>query len=355
MSSLNELKNELVLQKSIIESKGGKVNVANTNPSPTEITAGINNLVVPNLSLATAKESDVLEGKTFYALDDSLKTGTFNGVDFNNLIDVFSEFLDNREPYDFYVPTGMKRIANYFMREITRTVTIHLNSDLEEIGSYSFMCENGNITIANLAEMEHLTSIGASALMDCAGIDLANIPSCVTKLSSQAFSNVISTSDKIVIPANVISYGSNVFTHGMTKYLCSDFDMSAFPLESTPSGLVSNIVFDCDLTFPTTLKEVGTNFNYRGSFNHITVPANITSIGMGAFGFTVLDSPETYKLKYIRFLGETPPTFGSLWLADYFLKDSFAIYVPDNSVEAYNESTKNTLKKYIKPMSEMST
>ena len=41
MTALEELKQELINQKNAIESKGGTVIVANTYPSPAEITAGI--------------------------------------------------------------------------------------------------------------------------------------------------------------------------------------------------------------------------------------------------------------------------------------------------------------------------
>jgi len=66
MSSLEALKQELLTQRSLIESKGGTVEVAHTNPSPSEITAGINTIQAPNMTLATATEENVLEGKTFY-------------------------------------------------------------------------------------------------------------------------------------------------------------------------------------------------------------------------------------------------------------------------------------------------
>ena len=41
MSNIEMLKQELLLQKSIIEQKHGKILVKNNNPSPSEITEGI--------------------------------------------------------------------------------------------------------------------------------------------------------------------------------------------------------------------------------------------------------------------------------------------------------------------------
>ena len=71
MESIDLLKQEILNQKKEIENKGGVVNVANLNPSPAEITAGIKTIEMPNFSSATATEDDVANGKTFYAGDSS--------------------------------------------------------------------------------------------------------------------------------------------------------------------------------------------------------------------------------------------------------------------------------------------
>ena len=75
MNSIDIIKQELINQKTLLEQKGFTVNVANTNPSPTEITEAINNIEV-NLTLANATVDDVALGKTFYAQSGELKTGT---------------------------------------------------------------------------------------------------------------------------------------------------------------------------------------------------------------------------------------------------------------------------------------
>ena len=76
MSNIEILKNELISQKQAIEEKGGNVIVKNLNPSPSEITEGIKSISSVDLSLADATESDVKKGKTFYAMDTTLKVGT---------------------------------------------------------------------------------------------------------------------------------------------------------------------------------------------------------------------------------------------------------------------------------------
>ena len=76
MENLEVLKLELLSQKTEIENKGGVVSVANNNPSPSEITAGIKTIVMPDLSSANATVEDVVNGKTFYAGDREIKVGT---------------------------------------------------------------------------------------------------------------------------------------------------------------------------------------------------------------------------------------------------------------------------------------
>jgi len=76
MENLDALKLELISQKVAIENKGGVVSVANSNPSPSEITLGIKSIAVPDFTSANATVDDVVDGKTFYAGNGNLKVGT---------------------------------------------------------------------------------------------------------------------------------------------------------------------------------------------------------------------------------------------------------------------------------------
>ena len=75
MESLERLKVELLSQQLAIEEKGGKVVVANSNPSPSEITDGIRSIEMPDLSASTATPQDVLAGKTFFSGNGVIKVG----------------------------------------------------------------------------------------------------------------------------------------------------------------------------------------------------------------------------------------------------------------------------------------
>lgn len=62
MTALEELKQELINQKNAIEDKGGTVIVANTYPSPAEITAGIK--TIPTTSTSSSGPSVTVDSTT---------------------------------------------------------------------------------------------------------------------------------------------------------------------------------------------------------------------------------------------------------------------------------------------------
>ncbi len=82
MSSLEIIKQELIKQKALLESKGFSVPIANRNPTPTEISNALSNINL-KFSETTATEQDVRAGKTFISQTQGIRTGTLNtdGVD----------------------------------------------------------------------------------------------------------------------------------------------------------------------------------------------------------------------------------------------------------------------------------
>lgn len=116
MSNLESLKQELITQKAEIESKGGSVSVANTNPSPSEITAGIKTIAVANLTDASATIEDVASGKTFYSGDNVLKTGIKEFADFT-LADAKTE--DVATGKTFYAGNGFLKTGTKVIPDVT--------------------------------------------------------------------------------------------------------------------------------------------------------------------------------------------------------------------------------------------
>lgn len=114
MDSLEILKQELLSQKDEIVSKGGTVTVASVNPSPSEITAGIKTIIVPDLTGATATVEDVILGKTFYSGNGTIKTGTKEIPDLT-IADALEEDVELGKTFyagDNIIKTGTKVVPD---------------------------------------------------------------------------------------------------------------------------------------------------------------------------------------------------------------------------------------------------
>ncbi len=167
MNSLEIIKQELINQKNILEQRGIVVNTINLNPSPSEITQSLED--ISDFLLATAKEEDVRAGKTFYAQNNQLKTGTYDlsVVDTlnNKIIQLLSctedteiilpDTLTEVRPYAFFsnyttgkfykhdmvIPDSVKRVNNYGFYYSNLTGKLEIPKDCL-VGSNSFSYSN---------------------------------------------------------------------------------------------------------------------------------------------------------------------------------------------------------------------
>lgn len=356
MTSIEQLKQELLTQKSAIETKGGVVNVANANPSPAEITAGINSISIPNFSTATATEEDVVKGKTFYATNNTLKTGTLEAFTATELEILFnnSSATPIATKLNYYVPQNTTKIRDYFMCQSQSTLDIYFNNELQEIGDHAFQ-DCPNIRFKNFTEATNLHTIGERGLQGDTSIDLTNIPSCITNLKSYAFADVLTKGKSLIIPANVTEYGNFTFGVSITnkRIFCDNVDFSHFTNSTLGNGLLCGVICDCDFTTPSTITTVSQYFNYLGSFNNITITANVTQLSPYCFGTKTAEPAETNKLSTVTFLSETPPTCGMQPFGDRSSRAKSKFYVPDQSVEAYKtKANLSYYSAYFYPMSQ---
>ena len=148
-----------------------------------------------------------------------------------------------------------------------------------------------------------VTNIGDNAFRYCDALTSIEIPNSVTSIGNYAFYYCTSLTS-IEIPNSVTSIGYQAF--------------------SSCSGLTS-------IEIPNSVTSIGESafLNCR-NLSSITIPNSVTNIGDYAFMFCS-------GLTSITFKGSTPPDFGNGIFV--FVNNSFSVYVPANSVEAY----KNTL------------
>lgn len=357
MESLEELKQELKQQKTAIENKGGTVATAHTNPSPSEITTGINSIPVPNLAVATATSADVINGKTFYAGDSKLKYGSlFNNSNVDELMDLIFQTNTMGDEHSFYfeIPAGQSTVKPYLFNEFTRPLTVTLPNNLEEIGERAFYnCTN--LTLNNFYEQTQLTKIGEYAFNECHILDLSILPSCIEVIDGFGLRSAEKECDKIVLPASLVTLDEGAFMTTIERnydYL----DLNGYSPKVLMNSVFQRALFDCDFVIPDTVERILQMFNYRGRFNHIIIPASVTEIQLHAFDVMSSDTVSKYVPEYIEFKGETPPELGYQVFNRYGADFGMIIYVPDNSVEAYKAvENMRWYTSIIKPVSEMST
>lgn len=350
MLSLETLKQELIYQKGAVEAKGGTVQVAGSNPSPSEITAGINSIESLDVHLATAVETDVLEGKTFFAGDRTLKTGVLSATNETTLDEVLRHTLvyNTAEPtstkrYTVTIPSYIINLRNYFMKDNPNYLDIYLHPDIEKFEGYTFAnCVNSNIY--GFDNMPKLSYVGISTFQNCNPecFDLGNIPNNIGQILSKAFQNVPCSGRGLNLPFALTNLGTYAFSCDERVDVSSfSFNASGFLNTSLVSYCFQNIGAHADFYVPDITLSIGSGFNYGGCFDNVSFGLKVKSIGDNAFGSADTDPIENFYLKTATFHNPTPPTsLGNKIFAIQNLEHDFKIFVPDSSLEEYKALSK---------------
>lgn len=360
MNSIEMLKSELAEQKKTIENKGGNVNVANLNVSPSEITAGIKSIVVPDYKLATANESDVAEGKTYFSTSSQLKTGTSIHSAENErifyLYDGSTVVTESTESIvkDWSTPAGLTNLREYLFWKSPNSLTVTFHDDLTLIGDYAFAYAK-NFKFPNFNQLKNVEKIGMGAFQFCDPnqFDLSALPECVKHYGQNAFTNSIKPGCTIRIPSWIESLGQYAFSMNTNIVEIENVIIDNNLAIEIPIGTFQFISAPIDFNMHPNAAHFSQCFNYRGSFNNVTVHSGIQNFGNLALGAVDTDPVSNFHLKTVTFESETPPTFGVNSIATQHLTNGVKIYVPDTAVSAYKTKLNFTkYRNYIYPVSE---
>lgn len=356
MDALETIKQELILQKAAIEEKGGKVAVVNDFPSPSEITAGIKTVTGKDMSDATATETDVLKGKTYYAGDATLRMGTLEVVDHSKLINdvVFTQDTTSTTEFTFHLGAGLKFVRKYACYYSKAYLTLYFNEEVETIGEHAFDgCSN--FKFPNVFDLTNLLKIENYGFQSCKKdqFDLSAVPTSLTYLGQCAFYNLVKPGETIRVPPNLTKMNPYTFAASSKSYPYGVIFHEGFSMETLPERMFQNLVFETDFTVPSSVKTINTAFVYGGGFRSFTIPATCTTINSLCFGASNSDSASVFTFRTLIFESETPPTIGSNLIAKQHLANGLKIYVPDNAIEAYKTTTNLTAyADYFYPMSQ---
>jgi len=351
-SSLETLKQELLLQKDIITKKGGSVYVANQNPSPSEITAGINSIEMPDLTVTTATINDVRMGKTFYSGDFSMKTGVMPQPFTEEVVQALFSYestatLTDTLYYTFH-PTSTT-VRTYMFYKNPHTAIITLADNTTSIESYAFYGAK-NFTITNINDVP-LTTLGQHSLHGMTGIDLENMWPTLTKAGSHCLDGTIYDNTCINLPAletvetySFYSKDRKILTHiDFSKVKAANIELYSF----------ANLIVNSDVTFSEHIQTLSAYCFYGGSFKTVTIPTNMKTVQDASFGGSGSHPSDIFQIKEFTFLAETPPSIGATFLYTEHLNNGCKIYVPDTAVETYKALPKLVnYVDYIFPMSQ---
>ncbi len=352
---LETMRTELFKQKDVIEKSGGLVTVKKKHPTPQEITEGIGTLANVDFSLATATEEDVSVGKTFFAGNSLLKTGTalVDAKQINSLFMYNPSTLTAEDEAYFTIPSNITTLKKYTFYQNANNIVITFNENLTEIGDYAFY-ETSRAKFYNFNNLTSLKTIGSFAFTRSwgEGIDVARLPDSIKTLNGSCFANVPPASLDYRFPDNLSALGQSVLKQDYRKEVNS-LDLSNYKLSSLPSYTFHNVGFNCDLVLPSTVTTIAMYFNQNGSFNNITIPSTCTNLQSECFGAYATYANSDYRLKTVTFESETPPTCGNKPFATQCLNNNFKIYVPDNVLDEYKAvGGLKYCADYIYPMSQ---
>ena len=275
----------------------------------------------------------------------------------NAVITAFSEFVNF---------SGISRLLDYAFQNCSSLAEITLPASLTSIGTYVFQNCSSLTRVINL-ENTKVTSIGGNAFKDCTSLTEITLPDTLTSIRDNAF-NGCSSLTRVMNLENtkVTGIGAYAFQN------CTS--LTEITLPDTLTSIGGSAFKDCtsltEITLPDTLTSIGSSafqgwssltrvINFENtkvtgigahafygckSLTEISLPASLTSIGSETFN-------GCKSLQYIRIQATTPPTLSN---TNAIPSTIGAIYVPDESVAAYQAATNwSSFASKIKGISEM--
>ena len=242
-----------------------------------------------------------------------------SGLGNTQVMEIKSEFFNGCSSLaEITLPASLTSIGDFAFRDCSALTEVAFPASLTSIGRYAFNNCKSLVTASGLGETQ-LTSIGNGAFNGCSLLKEIAFPPTLTTMGQYAFLNCKALAKASGLGNTQVMEIKSEFFNG-----CSSL---------------------AEITLPASLTSIG-DFAFSGcsSLTEITLPAGVTSIGPSAF-------IDCTSLQYIRIEATTPPTLVS---TNAIPSTIGAIYVPDESVEAYKAATNwSSFASKIKGISEM--
>ena len=212
-------------------------------------------------------------------------------------------------------------VAQYAFNVCSALESIELPATVTTISDYGF---GGCSSLKSITLPQNLTTISTCAFNNCRSLASIELPDSLTSIGNSAFAGC-SVLSSIEIPDGVSSLGSGVFSEcrllleitlheGLLSIAelagtsVSELDIPDSVITLGPYAL-SYLYRLSKLVLPPNLSSIAMNLCYNNrNLTEIDVPASVTVINSGAFGFT--SAPSKFA-RIIRMHGSTPPTLNS--------------------------------------------
>lgn len=249
MNSFNTIIHELTTQKQLLDEHGFVVDIKNKYPSPAEITNAIKKINF-DFTDADAKESEVVAGKTFYAQNNELKTGTMDINEVNNLRQYVNAFVSGKGCIEIIIPDDVTQIRPYAYNsyfsmqddEVYSKENLTIPEHITKLGEYSFQSANitGTLIVpptagtmpmhcfsyTNISEAIIGTSFNnqsAHALGYCKKLKKITITEPVTAIYKYTFS-YLRVVEELILPTTLTTIADSCFVSSsikMIRFLCT--------------------------------------------------------------------------------------------------------------------------------------
>lgn len=290
----------------------------------------VDNLDEINLGGATATESDVLAGKTFFSGDAEIKTGTLEVPDLSATTATTDDVLQGKKFYNaqgefvegiYTPPTSTDNKLSQVLNGDAITLTA---SDLAGVTAIRQQAFNKYPNELNITIPSSVTDIGMYAFYDSKLKELKFEENSQLKtIGVMSFHNTDITS--VTIPKSVTTMGSDAFS------FCYDitsltFEQGCLITEIPSSAFQNSCNIDMlDLSTCIQLTKIGNNAFSSSTIRNMILPSSLTSIGSSAM---------PGSLDTLTVLATTPPTLNA-----NFAQRLATIYIPAGTLSAYQSAT----------------
>ena len=272
--------------------------------------SGLTSVTIPNL--VTCIEDNAFNGCS--GLTTVNYTGTIAqwcGIDFGNAYSnptycSHTLVIDGSPLTDIAIPEGVAEVKNYaFIGCSGLTGTLTIPNSVTGIGDRAF-CNCSGLTSVNFNAINcvYMGQSESPVFQDCANLTTLNIGANVTRIPDNAFKSCSGLTGALVLPNSVTSIGSESFSG------CTALD----------TVVVGNRV----TVIPSKA------FNDCNHITDLTLGGVVQSIAADAFS-------GCNAVLRLTSLSPVPPTAPNNPFADF--NTSIPVYVPCNSVEAYQNAT----------------